>query len=289
MLESARPRDRSEEEIRNYRDALALIHTEAASGCPEGLPVTSEIFRRLHGIVQGGSGDAGQWKAADNEIVEFTDAGPRIRFRPVAASATPAAASELCDAYHRSVREERLPPLIASACLVLDFLCIHPFRDGNGRVSRLLTLLVLYQHGYEVGRYISLERLIEESREEYYEALRQTSAGWHESAHDLEPWLGFFLTVLRRAYRQFEERAEELTETRGTKTAQIEMAIADLGTEFTFSDLVVACPGVSRDLIRRVLQNLRKAGRLESLGLGRAARWRKRGKERGYKEGNERG
>lgn len=287
VLERARPRDRSEEEISNYRDALALIHTEAASGRLDRLPVAPELFRRLHGIVQSGSGDAGQWKASDNEIVEFTDAGPRIRFRPVSAAATPNAAAELCDVYHRSLREELLPPLIATAFLVLDFLCIHPFRDGNGRVSRLLTLLALYQHGYEVGRYVSLERLIEQSREDYYEALRQTSEGWHKGTHDLEPWLGFFLAMVRRAYRTFEGRASELAGTRGTKTASIEMSIADLGHEFTFSDVVDACPDVSRDLIRRVLQDLRKAGRLESVGHGRGARWRKRGNERGDKEGNE--
>ena len=120
-----------------------------------------------------------------------------MRFRPVVAAATPAAVEELCLLYRESVNQRRAPSLVTVAAFVLDFLCIHPFRDGNGRVSRLLTLLALYQHGYEVGRYISLERLVEETREEYYEALRQSSEGWHSGAHDPRPWLLYFLSVVR--------------------------------------------------------------------------------------------
>ena len=144
--------------------------------------------------------------------------------------------------------------LLAIACLALDFLCIHPFRDGNGRVSRLLTLLALYQHGYEVGRYISLERLVEESREDYYEVLRRSSEGWHEGRHDLLPWLNYFLVILRRAYREFEARAGQARTPRGAKTGLIEAAIDAFVGEFTLTDLERACPGVSRDMVRRVLR-----------------------------------
>jgi Fic family protein len=273
---SARPRDRSEEEIQNYRRALDLIHSHAAD-----LDVTPELCRRLHGIAQGGAGDAGEWKQKPNDIVELRPgAPPRVRFRPLAPKATPAAVEELCLSYRHALDQERVPPPIAAAAFVLDFLCIHPFRDGNGRVSRLLTLLVLYQHGYEVGRYISLERLIEESRDEYYEALRRSSVEWHAGRHDLLPWLNYFLTVLHRAYRLFEERAGQVPSPRGAKTALVEAAIAALPGPFRLADLERNCPGVSRDMIRRVLRQLQRQGRVECLGRGPGATWRNKGNVR---------
>ena len=204
VLEDARPRDRSEEEIQGYRRALERIHAEAKT-----LAITPELLQRLHATIQEGSGDAGQWKQVDNEIIELREgAPPLVRFRPVKVAETPAAVEELCLVYRHALNQSLAPPLVAVAALVFDFLCIHPFRDGNGRVSRLLTLLALYQQGYEVGRYVSLERLIEESRAEYYEALHRSSEGWHEGRHDLLPWLNFFLTILKRAYRELERLPE---------------------------------------------------------------------------------
>jgi Fic family protein len=200
VLEDARPRDRSEEEIQGYRRALERIHAEAKT-----LAITPELLQGLHATIQEGSGDAGQWKQVDNEIIELREgAPPLVRFRPVKVAETPAAVEELCLVYRHALNQSLAPPLVAVAALVFDFLCIHPFRDGNGRVSRLLTLLALYQHGYEVGRYVSLERLIEESRAEYYEALHRSSEGWHEGRHDLLPWLNFFLAILKRAYRELD-------------------------------------------------------------------------------------
>lgn len=204
VLEDARPRDRSEEEIQGYRRALERIHAEAKT-----LAITPELLQWLHATIQEGSGDAGQWKQVDNEIIEMREgAPPRVRFRPVKVAETPAAVEELCLVYRHALNQSLAPPLVAIGALVFDFLCIHPFRDGNGRASRLLTLLALYQHGYEVGRYVSLERLIEESRAEYYDALHRSSEGWHEGRHDLLPWLNFFLTILKRAYRELERAGE---------------------------------------------------------------------------------
>ncbi len=201
VLEDARPRDRSEEEIRGYRRALELIHAEAHD--LNALAITPELLQRLHATIQEGSGDAGQWKRVDNEIIELREgAPPRVRFRPVKVAETAAAVEELCLLYRHALNQSLAPPLVAVAALVFDFLCIHPFRDGNGRISRLLTLLALYQQGYEVGRYVSLERLIEESRAEYYDVLHRSSEGWHEGRHDLLPWLSFFLAILKRAYRE---------------------------------------------------------------------------------------
>jgi Fic family protein len=203
VLQDATPRDRSEEEIRGYRLALDLIHASAA-----GLEITPDLLRRLHGLIQEGSGDAGEWKRVANEIIELRPgAPPLVRFIPVSVAGTPAAIEELCLAYRHAVGQSLAPPLVATAALVFDFLCIHPFRDGNGRISRLLTLLALYQHGFEVGRYVSLERLVEESRADYYDVLRRSSEHWHEGNHDLLPWLNYFLAILKRAYREFEDRA----------------------------------------------------------------------------------
>jgi Fic family protein len=272
---TVRPRDRSEQEIHGYRQALDLIHTRAAD-----LAVSPDVLRQLHRTYQEGVGDAGQWKRVENDIIEYRPGQPpRVRFRPVSVADTPAAVEELCLSYRHALGQNWAPPLLVVAALVLDFLCIHPFRDGNGRVSRLLTLLALYHHGFEVGRYISLERLVEESKEDYYEALHRSSQGWHEGRHDLVPWVNFFLAILRRASVLFEERAGQVRTARGAKTALVEAAVARFAAPFTIADLERACPGVSRDMIRRVLRSLQGVGRVECLGRGRNARWRKKGND----------
>lgn len=196
----ARPRDRSEAELRGYRRALQLIHSRATK-----LNATPELLRRLHRTIQEGSSDAGKWKQTENEIIEFrANAPPVVRFRPLSFKETPAAVDELCLAYRAVTNQGEVAPLVAVAALVFDFLCIHPFRDGNGRVSRLLTHLELARHGYRVGQIVSLERIIEESQDEYYPALRKSSLHWHEGKHDLIPWLNYFLGFLRKAYREHE-------------------------------------------------------------------------------------
>lgn len=271
VLGKARPKDRPEHEILGYRRALNEVHTQA-----EKLVVSAETMRRFHKLGQEGSGDAGQFKKVDNEIVELRPDGPPvIRFECVKAKDTPAAVDELCLLYRHALDRENVPPLVALCALVFDFLCIHPFRDGNGRVSRLLTLLALYQHGYEVGRYISIERLIEEAKEDYYRVLQQSSQGWHEAKHDLVPWLDFSLAIIRRAYNEFADRAGRIEKRRGAKTALVESAIDSFGGQFTLTDLERACPGVSRDMIRRLLWQMRKAGRVVCLGRGPGAAWEK--------------
>ena len=284
VLGHARPKDRSEQEIAGYRSALNLIHTEAAE-----LQITPDLLRRLHRLCQEGSGDAGQFKKVDNEVIELRpSAAPIIRFKCVAAKATPAAVDELCLVYRHAIDQDHIPPLVAIGALVLDFLCIHPFRDGNGRVSRLLTLLALYQQGYEVGRYISLERLVEEAKEDYYRVLQQSSQRWHDGKHELLPWLNHFLAIARRAYGEFEQRAGEVKSKRGAKTELVELAIEAATGEFGITDLERACPGISRDMIRLLLRDLKSAGRIECLGRGPGAKWRKRviSSKEGKKEGN---
>jgi len=185
-----------------YRRALDLIHGNAKQ-----IAIKSETILRMNAVAQEGSGDARQWKLWDNEIIEFPKDGgpPRLRFKPVEAGLTPAAMEELCRWYTHTVDQRKVQPLVATAALVFDFLCIHPFRDGNGRVG-LLSLLALYHFDYDVGRYISLERIIEESREDYYENLRLSSVGWHEGKHDLGPWVNYFLAIVRRGYLELIEK-----------------------------------------------------------------------------------
>ncbi|MBM4311587.1 MAG: Fic family protein [Deltaproteobacteria bacterium] len=270
VLGNARPKDRSEEDIAGYRRALNLIHSEA-----DTLHITPDLLCRLHGLCQEGSGDAGQFKRFDNEIIELQPgAAPLIRFKCVSAEATPDAVAELCLVYRHAINQHHIPPLIAIGSLILDFLCIHPFRDGNGRVSRLLILLALYQHGYEAGRYISLERLVEESKEDYYRVLQESSQGWHVGKHDLLPWLNYYLAIIRRAYIEFEQRAGQIKAPRGAKAELVLMAIRRQPDDFRLVDIERECPGVGREWIRSLLSDLKTAGEVACQGKGPGARWR---------------
>jgi Fic family protein len=178
--------------------------------------------------------------------------------------------------WQRCLDEAWVHPLIALAAFNLDFLCIHPFRDGNGRVSRLLWLLQCHRFGYEVGRYISLERLVEENKARYYETLELSSRGWHEGKHDPWPYINFVLYILKSAYKEFAERVGEVSAPRGSKRELVLAALARVSEEFTIAELERACPGVSRDMIRTVLREQQTAGELSCAGRGPAARWVKR-------------
>lgn len=271
VLRNSRPRDRSEQEVQGYRQALSEIHSGHA-----GLACTPDTIRSLHALCQPVSGDAGQFKRVDNDIVQITPGkAPTVRFRCVTAKETPGAIAELCECYRQAFEDHAVPPLIAVAALVLDFLCIHPFRDGNGRVSRLLTLLALYHHGYDVGRYVSLERLIEESREDYYKRLHQSSGRWHQSRHRLTPWFNFILGIIRRAHAELEILARNAKAPRGTKAELVLAAIRAYQGEFRLTDLQRDCPGVGRDWIRTILANLKKSGDVACRGRGPGARWRR--------------
>lgn len=272
VLGNAKPVDRSEAELQGYRQALKLIHADANS-----LQLTPGLVQRLHRMIQPGSGDAGQWKRTDNQIIELRPGtAPLVRFKPLSAKETPQAMEGLCQAYRHTLDQTKMPVLLADALFVFDFLCIHPFRDGNGRVSRLLTLLGLYQHGYEVGRYISLERLVEDAKDDYYTVLQRSSRGWHEGKHDWQAWVNFYLGIIHRAYQQFEERAAQAKPARGAKRAMVQDAVAGFTGEFTLLQLEQACGGVSHDMVRRVLRDLQQAGRVECLGRGPGTLWRQK-------------
>lgn len=269
VLGGAKPRDRPEEEVAGYRRALDWIFSRKGF-----VSITPDVIRRLHSLAQGGhSGDAGEWKQRDNEIVEILQNGERrIRFVPTAARDTPKAIASLCQRYQEACHEERIPPLLIVATFVLDFLCVHPFRDGNGRVSRLATTLLLKTHGFEVVRYVSLERLVEERKDEYYGVLSTCSAGWHDGRNEIVPWWNYFLGVLRSGYREFERQVESS----GVRPAKSEMvyrtALEQVG-HFTLGELRQQAPAASPQLIKKVLAELKREGKLRLTGRGRGAYW----------------
>jgi Fic family protein len=262
------PRDRNEEEVRGYRNALKLIHDSAGR-----LEVSEETVLELHRLSRAGIGDAGRYKSKDIDILEtYADGRSRVRFRTVPARGTRKATRELIATWSE-VTHEPVPPLVALAAFNLDFLCIHPFRDGNGRVSRLLLLLQCYHAGIEVGRYVSIERIIEQNKDRYYETLEESSQGWHEDRNDPWPYVNYVLYVLKEAYREFETRVGTVGGRRGEKREVVLSAIRRAGREFSVADLQTECPGVSIDMIRHVLKELRDRDEVECLGRGRSARW----------------
>ncbi len=266
-------RDRNEEEIRGYLDALKRIHERGAK-----LPISEATIRELHWLTRGEIWDAGKYKGKDTDIIERSpDGRQRVRFKTVSAAKTPEAMRELIKLWDRSLEEQWIHPLIALAAFNLDFLCTHPFRDGNGRASRLLLLLQCYHLGYEVGRYISLERLIEQNKERYYETLEESSRRWHEGKHDSWPYINYLLFILKTAYREFEQRASQMKEPRGAKTKVVEAAVEEFHSDFTLSQLEQACLGVSPAMVRRVLRELQKDGKVECRGRGPGALWRRKG------------
>lgn len=263
-------KDRDEQEVSGYRDALNLVHTRGTS-----LVVSEDTVLNLHRLSRGGIGDAGRYKKQPVDIIERTaDGRSRIRFRSVSPEETPEYMRQLLARWHDEIRDHRISPLIALAAFNLDFLCIHPFRDGNGRVSRLLLLLTCYHAGLEVGRYISLERLIEQNKERYYETLEQSSHGWHEGRHD--PWLyiGYIIWIIKTAYDEFAQRVGRIAAPRGEKAELVSAAIHRQDGEFRLSDIERACPGVGRDWIRTILFKLKAQGKVGCAGKGRGARWR---------------
>jgi len=273
VQEKATPQNRDESEIAGYRKVLAMIHEHA-----HDMDFTPNLLLQLHRDLYQFTGvPGGIWKATDNEITETLPGGnKRVRFVPTPAWQTEDAMRELHERF-RDLREAHVhDPLVMIPAYVLDFLCIHPFRDGNGRMARLVTLLLLYREGYNVGRYISLEKLVEDTKEGYYETLGKASRGWHEGTHDASAWMEYFLGVmLEGAYQRLFERVGDLTVSRGAKSKMVVDAIRGKQGPFTVTQLLEACPTVSVDLIRRILQEMKNAGEVAPMGRGPGAKWRR--------------
>lgn len=264
------PRDRPEQEIAGYRDTMELIHQAG-----KDMPVTSNVIRQLHQrLYSYMPEEGGHWKIADNEIIE-KDAGgniAKIRFKPVSAVETPQAMDTLIENYNQALADDRNPMLVIPL-FVLDFLCIHPYRDGNGRISRLLTGLLLYHADYQVGRYIALERLFEKSSETYYEMLDTSSQGWHENKQDPMPWVRYFWGVMLKAYQEFEDRVGNIEEGKGSKSKRVREAVERKVVPFRIEEIKREVPDISKDTIRLVLREMRDEGLIRAEGRGRGARW----------------
>lgn len=217
------------------------------------MPFNEGVVLQLHTVLYRYMPQAGgRWKATHNDIIErHPDGTSRLRFQPVPAHLTPMAMQDLTARYSLALDKQLADPLVLVPLAMLDLLCIHPFSDGNGRMSRLLTLLLLYHFDYAVGRYISLERIFEETKEGYYETLEASSQGWHQGQQDVKPWLDYFWGVLLRAYREFEERVGSLTYSRGNKGERVRTEVLGRILPFSISEIEDACPGVSRDMVRR--------------------------------------
>ena len=268
ILGRSRPRDRPEEELLGYRTALDWIFK---AGPRAGLEPGTLL--QLHRLSQAGAGDAGCFKERDNDIVEILPSGERrLRFRAVTTAATPAAVGRLCDAFNAVTSDQRVPRLVVIATAVFDLLCIHPFRDGNGRVSRLLTTLLLAQDGVQVGRYLSLERLVEERKDDYYAALAASSADWHQGENDMTPFLAHFLSVLRAAYLELEARVASVSSS-GVKSDLVRQDVLSRELPFTVAEVAASVPYASRELVKKVLAELRRQDLVVLQGRGRGAVW----------------
>ena len=261
------PRSRNEQEIAGYRDVLSTIHDSY-----EFIPVRPSIILQLHRDLYKFSGKSigGAYKNADNVIAEEDNEGNRfIRFQPIPAWETPKSIEALCDAFDDAIARNEADPLLIIPMFILDFLCIHPFNDGNGRMSRLLTLLLLYRAGYIVGKYISIEKVIETSKDTYYEALQSSSQGWHEEENDYAHFVRYMLGVILSAYRDFSSRVRVLT-TRGmSKPDRIREIIKDTLGKITKTEIMQKCPDISQVTVQRTLNDLIKNGDIIKIGGGR--------------------
>ena len=260
------PRNRSEKEIAGYRDVLATIHESY-----DYIPVKPGMILQLHRDLYKFSGMSigGNYKTSDNVIEEEDAKGnKRVRFQPVPAWETSMAMEKLCEAYNELCNSGQYDPLLMIPVFILDFLCIHPFNDGNGRMSRLLTLLLLYRAGYNVGKYISIEKLIERTKGAYYDDLQESSNNWHDEENDYIPFVTYQLGVILAAYREFSDRVKVVTESTRKPNRVRDIIHGHLG-KITKAEIMQQCPDVSQTTIQRALNDLVKSGEVIKIGGGR--------------------
>ena len=266
VRDKTRPENRDEQEIAGYRDVLATVHKDH-----DYIPPRPGMILQLHRDLYKYSGlEGGHYKANDNAITEILPSGERsVRFQPVPVWEVSPCMDALCEAWTAVVADETLDPLLLMPSFILDFLCIHPFADGNGRMSRLLTLLLLYRSGYIVGRYISVEKLIERTKQSYCDALQVSSVGWHENANDYVPFTRYLLGVILGAYRDFAERIEVLSVENPGKPGRIRAIIKETLGKITKAEIMKRCPDISQVTVQRTLNELQKTGEIIKLGGGR--------------------
>lgn len=271
VKEKTRPKTRDEKEIAGYRDVLSTIH-ESYNYIPPRAPLILQLHRDLYKFT--GSSSGGSYKGSDNVIAEeHADGTKTVRFQPVSAWETPDFVKAVCDAYQEAQSGDELDALVLIPIFILDFLCIHPFNDGNGRMSRLLTLLLLYRAGYTVGKYISIEKLIADSKETYYEVLQESSYGWHEGENDYAPFVRYMLGVIVAAYRAFEERTALISDSELSKPDRVREIIKNKLGPITKAEIMKECPDVSQVTVQRALGELLKNGQIVKLSGGRYTKY----------------
>lgn len=267
VMNKTTPKGRGEREIAGYRDVLTTIHENY-----DYIPVKPGMILQLHKDLYKFSGASigGNFKNSDNIIAEeLPDGTRRVRFQPISAWETPEAIETLCQAFQDAVSDIEIDPLLMIPIFILDFLCIHPFNDGNGRMSRLLTLLLLYRSGYFVGKYISVERIIADSKDTYYEALQESSYRWHEGENDYLPFVRYILGVVIAAYREFTSRVDILIAKGLSKPDRVREVIRNTAGKITKSQIMSQCPDISQKTVERALKDLLKKHEIIKIGGGR--------------------
>ena len=266
VMDKTMPKTRNEKEIAGYRDVLTTIHENY-----EYIPIRSNYLLQLHGDLYKFTGLSvgGKYKSVDNVIAEIDVNGNKsIRFQPVEAWQTPEAINNICEAYNDALNDG-IDPLLIMPMFILDFLCVHPFNDGNGRMSRLLTLLLLYKSGYIVGKYISIEKLIERSKDTYYETLKASSTGWHEGTNDYIPFVEYYLGVIIASYREFSSRVQTLIESGMSKPEKVREIIRNHVGKITKAQIMQKCPDISLVTVQRTLAELVEKNEVIKISGGR--------------------
>lgn len=272
MEQKVEPKNRDEREIAGYRYVLDMIH-EGHDDIPIKSGVILQLHRDLYRYLD--ISYAGRYKDSDNEIAEQRADGEMVtRFRPTSAAATPGAIESICEAYDAQIAEGVYDPLLISLLFVFDFVSIHPFNDGNGRMSRLMTLLLLYRNGYTVGKYISIEAEIEASKETYYEALAASSAGWHEGTNDYTPFVTYMLGVIAACYATLDTRFSQLSSS-GTNEDILRGYFDSLVGKVTKRQVLDDNPVMSQRTVERLLQKMQAEGYIEKVGAARATCYRR--------------
>lgn len=271
MENKTQPRDRSEKEISGYRDVLELIHSSY-----DYIPITSntilELHKRLFAYTDSTWG--GQFKDSNNKIItKYTDGRQEVRFNPPSAIITPQLVDELCDAYNQALHDGEISPLLLSGAFIFDFVSIHPFNDGNGRMSRLLMLLTMYKSGFDVGKYVSIEKSIEDTKQDYYRVLKESSENWMDNKNDYLPFLDYFLSVILKDYRDFNERLSIVNQVDLPVDKLILKTIRQALQPLSIKELTTLIPLYSEITIRRALKQLRENNKVKKYGQARATKY----------------
>lgn len=272
VLDKTMPKNRNEREIAGYRDVLNTIH-DSYQHIPIRPTFVLQLHRDLYKFENLNTG--GKFKVVDNYIEEEDAEGNKfVRFKPVPTWETTESVERLCEAYNEAVNRNNIDALLVLPMFILDFLCIHPFSDGNGRMSRLLTLLLMYQNDYVVGRYISIEKLIERTKENYYEALQESSYKWMEEENSYEPFVKYMLGIIAAAYREFFERTKLVEEKKVPKPERVEELIREHFGTITKSEIMKNVQGISQTTIQRTLTELVKNEKIIKIGNGRYTKYK---------------